>query len=65
MSFNLQFKLVKSISCELRCASSSILVIPELISSSLKLRLSGRSAAHYLPQAQAFEFEAQLISSSP
>jgi hypothetical protein len=41
------------------------LVVPELISSSLKLRLSGGSAAQDLPQAQAFELEAQLISSSP
>ncbi len=32
---------------------------------SLKLRLSGGSAAQDLPQAQAFELEAQLISSSP
>jgi hypothetical protein len=36
----------------------SILVIPELIGSSLKLRLLGGSAAQDLPQAQ-------LISSSP
>jgi hypothetical protein len=33
------------------------LVVPELISSSLKLRVSGGSAAQDLPQAQAFELE--------
>jgi hypothetical protein len=41
------------------------LVVSELISSSLKLRLSGGSAAQDLPQAQGFKLEAQLISSSP
>jgi hypothetical protein len=41
------------------------LVVPELISSSFKLRLSDGSAAQDLPQAQAFELEVKLILSSP
>jgi hypothetical protein len=41
------------------------LVVPELVSSSLKLKLSKGSAAQDLPQAQAFELEVKLISSSP
>jgi hypothetical protein len=36
------------------------LVVPQLISSGLKLRLSGGSAAQDLPQAQAFELQVHL-----
>jgi hypothetical protein len=39
------------------------LVVPEFISSNLKLRLSGGSEAQDLPQAQAFELEAHLKNS--